>query len=111
MVLRRSIIGLALGLFVGAACLYIALIAGGGGHGTYMPAKVLFPFCMLSVVLGHSITLPFISLAFLQFPLYGLVLGAAFRSDRFRSVVTSLSVLHILVSVVVFAFSDPSFSP
>jgi hypothetical protein len=111
MVLRRSIIGLALGLFVGAACLYIALTAGGAGHGTYMPAKILFPFCMLSVVFGHSITTPFVSLAFLQFPLYGLILGAVFRSSRFRSVAISLSVLHIVVLIVVLKFSDPGFSP
>jgi hypothetical protein len=107
----RSLMGLALGALIGAACLYIAVIAGGAGHGTYFPAKALFPFTMLSVVFGHSITSPFIVLAFLQFPLYGLVLGALYRSPRFRLGVTSLSLLHVAVAVVVFTFSDSSFSP
>jgi hypothetical protein len=73
--------------------------------------KVLFPFAMLSVVFGHSITPPFIVLAFLQFPFYGLVLGALFHSPRFRTAAASLSLLHVAVSVVVFTFSDAGFSP
>jgi hypothetical protein len=106
----RSLIGMAVGAVTGAACLYITVIASGAGHGTYFPAKALFPFTMLSVVFSHSITPPFIVVAFLQFPLYGLVLGAFFSSPRFRRAATSLSLLHVAVAVVVFIFSDASFS-
>ena len=103
--------GLALGALIGAACLYGAVIATGAGHGTYFAAKALFPFTMFSVVFGHSITSPFIVLAFLQFPLYGMVLGALYRSPRFRLAVTSLFLLHVAAAVVVFTFADQSFSP
>jgi hypothetical protein len=109
--MTRSLMGTALGALLGAACLYLAVIAGGVGHGTYFPAKALFPFTMLSVVFTPSITTPFIVLAFLQFPLYGLFLGALYRSPRFWIAVTSLSLLHVAAAVVVFTFANPSFSP
>jgi hypothetical protein len=108
---RSSLIGLAFGAVVGVLCLLVAVFAAGAGHGTYLPAKILFPFAMLASVLGRSITFPYVVLALAQFPLYGLLLGAAFRSPRFILCVIILSCAHFAVAAVdIFMPADDSFS-
>jgi hypothetical protein len=108
---RSSLIGLALSSVVGVLCLLAAVFAAGAGHGTYLPAKILFPFAMLAGVFGRSISLPYVVLALLQFPLYGLFLGAVFRSPRFVLCVIILSCAHFAVAAVdIFMPADDSFS-
>ena len=98
--LRSSLIGLAIGTVICFPCLLLAVFAAGGGHGTYLPAKILFPFAMLATVFGRSVTLFYAVLALLQFPIYGLLLGAAFRSRRFLLCVIILSCAHFSVAAV-----------
>jgi hypothetical protein len=108
---RSSRIGLAFGTGVCILCLLVAVLAAGAGHGTYLPAKILFPFAMLAGVFGRSITLPYVVLALVQFPLYGLLLGAAFRSPRFVLCVIILSCAHFAVAAVDISMpADDSFS-
>jgi hypothetical protein len=69
------------GLIVGALAAVVAVSAAGGGHGTYLPAAILFPFTMLiSAVLGR-IPAWLAAFALAQFPIYGLlvVIGHAPR--------------------------------
>ena len=57
--------------------LFLGFVSSGMGHGNYFLAKVLFPFTMLSTVPFGRINRPFIMLALVQYPLYGLLLGVA----------------------------------
>jgi hypothetical protein len=98
--MRSSLIGFVIGIGVCILGLLVAVWATGAGHGTYLPAKILFPFAMLAGVFGHSITLFYAVLAVLQFPVYGLILGAAFRSSRFVLCVIILSLVHFGVAAV-----------
>jgi hypothetical protein len=108
---RLSLIGLAFGAAVCVACLLVAVFAAGAGHGTYLPAKILFPFAMLASVFGRSITLPYVVLALVQFPIYGLLLGAVFRSRRFVLCIIILSCAHFAVAAVdIFMPTDDGFS-
>lgn len=76
----------------------IALLLGvgsaGAGHGDYRLAMMLFPYTMLSTAVFDSITVPFIALAIIQFPLYGVVLGYANQKGRFGWVTILLGVVH-----------------
>jgi hypothetical protein len=108
---RSSLIGLAFGVVVCISCLALVVGEAGGGHGTYLPAKILFPFAMLAGVFGHSISPPYVVLAIVQFPLYGFLLGAVFRSRRFALCVVILSCAHFAVAAVdIFMAADNSFS-
>jgi hypothetical protein len=108
--LRSSLIGLAIGAVVCILCLLLAVLAAGAGHGTYLPAKILFPFAMLASVGVLSLSFTAV-LAALQFPVYGLLLGAAFRSPRFVLYVTILSCAHFAVAAVdIFMPLDEGFS-
>ena|ERR671912_57096 len=92
----------------------IALLLGvgsaGAGHGDYFWAKILFPFTMLSTFLFQSITAPFILLAIVQFPLYGLTLALASGRKRLASLAIGLAVVHILAAVLCLFLASENFS-
>jgi multidrug efflux pump subunit AcrB len=75
-------------------------MSGGGGHGDYLLAKLLFPWTMLSTVFFRSITTPFIVLAVIQYPAYGVVLGFANRNGRLLRSATALFAIHGLLAAV-----------
>lgn len=70
---RSILVGFVVGAVVGALLVGLTVIAAGGGHGSYVPAIVLFPYSMaLAVPLG-SIAPPLVGLAILQYPAYGVL--------------------------------------
>jgi hypothetical protein len=50
-------------------------MSGGAGHGSYIAARVLFPFSMLLTLVEGSIGPIAIGVALLEFPLYGALIG------------------------------------
>jgi hypothetical protein len=65
--------------------LLAAVASAGAAHGSYLLAKILFPFTMLSTLVFGSIVAPAIALAVLQFPFYGFILGRAKVKGGFRT--------------------------
>lgn len=55
-------------------CLLVTIIFAGGGHGTYIPAKIIFPFTMLLANLNREINLIGFTLALIQIPIYSQIL-------------------------------------
>lgn len=80
--------------------LLLGVGSGGAGHGDYRLAMMLFPYTMLSTAIFDSITVPFIALAVIQFPLYGVALGYANQKARFGLVAILIGVVHGLASYV-----------
>src|SRR6266849_9605497 len=77
-------------------CLLAAISSAGAGHGSYFWAKVLFPYSTLSFQGPHPLTAPFMLLAIIQIPFYGVMLGQALkrRSVLLWGIVVILAVLH-----------------
>ena len=71
----------------------IGVLAAGGGHGTYLPAALLFPFTMLLASFTSSIAAPAVALAVLQFPAYGYLAGRAV-SGRMARVALAIAAVH-----------------
>ena len=90
--------GLAVGSALGFAALVVALAAAGSGHGSDVPAKLLFPYTMLSTLVSGVITIPSMVLTLVQFPLYGALVGRV-RSDHRRAVVTVLIAVHAMTAL------------
>jgi len=83
---------------IGAGLLYLAVAAAQVGHGTYVPAMMLFPYTMLSAVALDAITAPFAIVAVIQFPLYGILVWIGLMRNRSGAVATTLAVLHLLAA-------------
>lgn len=83
------------GLVVGFGSLAVAILAAGGGHGTYLPAVLLFPFTMLSTAACQAITVQWSWAAIVQFPLYGAVLAVARLLGATRVAALCLGMIHL----------------
>jgi hypothetical protein len=100
------IIGLSIILTPIAIALVIFLMA--GGDGTYVPAKILFPFWVIAYVFFKGIHLSLIWQApflILQFPCYGIILANSNSVGRIRITAYYLLVIHSLVIFGAFMLS------
>jgi hypothetical protein len=73
---QRAIIWVAIGIQITPIAVVIVFIFAGAGHGTNLPAKLIFPYAMLTMSPDRGITALNAAVALAQFPLYG-VIGAA----------------------------------
>src|SRR5689334_14725699 len=104
MVVRRSIVVAALvGIALSVVSLGVAIQAAALGHGTYLPAILLFPWSMALSALAGSIAIPLIILAVVQFPAYGVMIGMTDGSQQRRAV--GLLVAHVLAAGVAFVLA------
>lgn len=78
--------------------LLIVIFLMGGGHGTYIPADVLFPFGMIGTVFQDEITTPFIILGFIQFPVYGYLLDRT-KNNKLKY---CIPIIHFVLMIVIF---------
>ncbi len=94
-------------LFTGPAIL-AAIMSGGAGHGSYIAARVLFPFAMLFSQLEGSIGLVAIGVGLVQFPLYGALIGWSLATQTTR--VFLLTIAHLVAALACFSGLLPQFS-
>jgi len=81
--------------------LVISVLCMGGGHGSYIPAMVLFPFGMLGTVWFDTITLPFIIMGLLQFPVYGYVIDKTQKTGKWKMAVSIIFIFHFLLAAII----------
>ena len=84
---------------VGVLALAFCVFAAGAGHGSYLPAKILFPLTMLSTLVFNRITAVFAIVAVVQFPLYGVVLATGRSRGRGVRTLVVLTALHLIEGV------------
>jgi hypothetical protein len=78
--MREEVVpSLLFGVTLGVVALAFVIWAAGGGHGSYLPAKLLFPYTML--IAGDSVGFLGMLLAIVQWPLYAaaVLFGASAR--------------------------------
>jgi hypothetical protein len=91
--------------------LFITVLAAGGGYGSYMPAKILFPWTMAATAFTNGITGPLMAMAIMQYPLYGIMLDWARSAARLRLGMLAIAGVHFVAVAVAFLISDRSFTP
>ena len=96
-------------LIVTPLALLLGIGSAGAGHGDYRLAMILFPYTMLSAAIFNSITNPFIILAIIQFPLYGIALGHANEKGRLSSVSILICVVHGVASTAMLLVASKYF--
>jgi hypothetical protein len=102
---------LMMAMAIEAVALIVSVLAAAGGHGTYAPAKVMFPYTMALTGVTGSITPVLVGLAFIQYPALALAMwtlrGASTRQWRWLG----LSAVHLLAIVAAFVAADDAFTP
>src|SRR5262245_44329341 len=100
----------AIGFGTGFPAAFGCAILAGAGHGTYVPAKTLFPYTMLLTMVDGRISSRLIALALAQFPFYGLIIGlAAPRKQAVWIVSLVLVIIHVAAVSFCFAVYLPGF--
>ncbi|MEI7489163.1 MAG: hypothetical protein WCJ72_17485 [Chryseobacterium sp.] len=86
--------------FVTPILLLLVVFMMGGGHGTYIPTIILFPFGMIGTIFQKSITVPFVVLGLLQFPIYGYFLDIL-KNSIYKYLILIFHILFV-ISVLIF---------
>jgi hypothetical protein len=78
--------------------LVVVVFLMGGGHGTYAPAILFFPTGLVSFSIFGQLRTPFIILAVIQFPTYGLLF------DKLKNKAKTISfilVFHFALVIII----------
>jgi hypothetical protein len=94
-ILKYSLIAEAIGIL-------IATFAAGAGHGSYAPARIIFPYTMISTVFHENIRGIYLIFGLIQFPIYGLVIASASNTKYIKQIIIILTILHFVAVYYVF---------
>lgn len=93
-----------LSLIITIICFGIVVFFAGGGHGTFIPMKLLFPYSMIIGVVNENINWAAIVIGIFQFPIYVFTL---YKKSKWKLIVP---ILHTLAIIIVFYLSDQIFN-
>jgi hypothetical protein len=88
--------GMALGAALGVLPFCLALVSAGAGHGHYLAAWLFFPWAMLIGLADGSIGVVAVSVALVQFPLYGLAIGYCGQKGKAAFTACMIGLLHLM---------------
>ena len=97
------------GLILGYLLWYIAALFMGAGHGSYLPAKLLFPYTMVSTHWTQIISDEAVLCGYLGYAIYGGVLGFSLPNSWTYKVGFSVLSIHILAIAMCIFVASPSF--
>ena len=100
----RAAAGLILGFLIGCGLFVTASMFGFGGHGNYLPMKLLCPYSIMFHVIGGDY---FIGVIFsvLVFMAYGASIGGGWPTVHRRRILLASCVTHCLAVGVCLVFS------
>ncbi|PWN59851.1 hypothetical protein [Chryseobacterium viscerum] len=70
---------------------FLAILAGGGGHGTYFPLLAIFPFSLLGTFFNEEIP---VLIGIIQLPVYGFLMDK-FETKKAFPVILAIHVICI----------------
>ena len=90
-------------LIITFLCLLVTIMFAGGGHGTYIPAKIIFPFTMLLANLNNEVGVISLIIAIIQIPFYIRILITKPKCKYF------VFGIHLIGIALCFYFDNDSF--
>jgi hypothetical protein len=97
-----------LGIAMTPILVILAAVSGGVGHGSYLPAIILFPYATALIAIIdatglHSLSPWFVlPLALLQYPLYGRLIGMVWVGKLARFYLVGIGLAHVLVLILIY---------
>lgn len=108
--LQYAIVGCFIGFVVTIPAIALAALSGGGGHGHYSFARAVFPLEMLGTRLtGDHVTVPLMTAACAQFPIYGLTIAYCWSRRNVLWPIL-LGAVHLIAAIGCFCGLIPNFS-
>jgi len=107
--------GLGIGMLFTLPTLLLAFISAGGGHGDYLWAKAFFPYVMCCLIMADTAGIEMnpwlVTLAFVQFPVYGVLIGV-FASTLKKAVAVAaiIGIVHAAVAALCLSITSKYFS-
>ncbi len=101
-----------MGVAVTPVAFFLSIVSGGSGHGDYGAARLLYPYSMLLTRLtDNHIGWLALSVAMLQFPVYGAAMGiGASRPRRLLGTCAIVAAGHASAAIACFSGLLPNFS-
>ena len=92
-------------IFITLILLALVILSTGGGHGTYLPAKVIYPTTMIIAILTkNGIGIIPIIIAIVQIPIYALILTKKLEWKFY------LIVIHVVLVILCLNLTTETFS-
>jgi len=107
---KKKYLPILFGILIEVFLLVICIFLMGGGHGTYIPTKLFFPYTMLSTIGNESMSTFFIIIGLSQYPMYGLIIQYAKSEKSKTSRFFTILVVHIIAVILVFALQNNNFN-
>ena len=107
---KAHIIGLAIGVVLTLITMIIVMITAGVGHGSYKPATIFFPYTILLSMAASFLSWLFVALAFVQFPLYGWMIGRALQPGRQRYALWLIPGAHVIAVTITLTLQNTVFN-
>ena len=85
--------------------LIIAVFLMGGGHGWFEPAMAIFPWGMVGIIWQDRISIPFIIMGVLQYPIYGILIDKTKDKAYSNTMAFLIIVMHLILAGLVIYFS------
>lgn len=83
--------------------LFITIMFTGGGHGTYLPAKIFYPYTMIISELQDFIGITALLLAIIEIPIYVYIWN---KKPKWKYYLIGV---HILAIIIAFSLTSNSF--
>ena len=97
-----GLLGAGAGIVISLPLFFVAMAMAGGGHGTYIPAVLFFPYSMLgAVAFTQQIQAGHLVLAAIQFPAYGFYIA----QDPTRRKFFILGGIHFALAIATYLYS------
>lgn len=84
--------------------LIFVILMMGGGHGTFLPAKLIYPYSMIISIINNQIGVLAMILAVIQIPLYSIFINKKSKD------IFVLVVIHIVAIIICFNIPAGSFT-
>lgn len=85
-------------LVISILLLFFAVLFAGGGHGTYIPAQIIYPYTMIIAKLQDEIRFLALLLALIEIPVYAYIL---YNKQNWNIYILGFHLIGIIVSFLI----------
>ena len=76
--------------------LTFVVLAMGGGHGTFLPAKLIYPYSMIITLMNNQIGILSIIIAIIQIPLYSIAIN---KKSKWTFLILGIHIVSTIISM------------